>query len=272
METLQHNVTSKTMLVTPEMAEKWLTKNTINRPVSEMNIESLLSKMKKNQWVITTDSIGFDIDGKLNNGQHRLLALIRYGKELPFLVSRGLPLASFNCIDTGKIRTSGDVLGASGVASSKPKSSIITFLLASSKGKSVDRSSKSLKISNQDVLDFYNKHSHKIDQAHKASILYTKKFKAIEARYIGGLYYTFSKIDQDFADRFFLSYSNGLGLTLGNPVFALRERLMADWKSVKKYSTNDKISWVIIAWNAFHSGRKLQSIRNRTSEEMPIPQ
>lgn len=261
-----------TELVTPKMAQDWLGKNTGNRPVSEMNVQHLLAIMQRKQWTITTDAIGFDINGVLNNGQHRLIALVRYGKELPFLVCRQMPLLSFNAIDTGKMRNAGDVLGANGISSSRSKSSIVSFLIQSKDGiRSANGSSKANKISNQDVLNFYNKNKNNVEEAYMASITYTKKFKAIEARYIGALYYIFSSIDKSYAEKFFEAYNSGLGLSAGNPIFALREKLIMDMQSTKKYSPADKMAWTVLCWNAFHAGRTLKVIRHSEITGIPKP-
>lgn len=261
-----------TELVTPKMAQEWLSKNTGNRPISEMNVQHLLAIMERKQWTITTDAIGFDVNGTLNNGQHRLHALIKYGKELPFLVCRGLPLLSFNAIDTGKMRNAGDVLGAAGVPASKSKSSIVSLLIQSKDGiKSGLGSSKTKKISNQDVLNFYNKNKKDIEEAYIASVSYTKKFKAIEARYIGALYYIFAGIDKSYAEKFFESYNSGLGLSLGSPIFALREKLIMDMQSTKKYTSSDKLAWTVLCWNAFHAGRSLKVIRHSDITGIPKP-
>lgn len=276
METLTEtsaSVTSKVIMVTPELAEKWLSKNTKNRPLRDEKIDFWLSTMKKGQWTIATDSIGFDINGNLCNGQHRLHALIKYGKALPFNIMRGLPLESFNAIDTGTMRTAGDVLGGQGILASRSKAAIIVFLIYSKDGIKTGGGGPSAKrITHQDALDFYKKNKARVEEAHEASIMYTKKFKAINAKYIGALYYIFSKIDRDCAIRFFELYNSGLDLKIGSPVLTLREKLILDLNSSKKYHTSAKIAWIVLCWNSYHAGRTMKTIRHSEITEMPIPQ
>ena len=61
-------------LVTPEMAREWLTHNTHNRPVSRQYVEKYARDMRAGRWHYTNQGIGFDVNGVMTDGQHRLLA------------------------------------------------------------------------------------------------------------------------------------------------------------------------------------------------------
>ena len=61
-------------LVMPEMAREWLTHNTHNRPVSRQTVEQYARDMKAGRWYYTNQGIGFDVNGVMTDGQHRLLA------------------------------------------------------------------------------------------------------------------------------------------------------------------------------------------------------
>ena len=60
------------MTITPEIAREMLKKNTNNRPLSKRTLSRYVQLMKNGEWGITTDAIGFDVNGRLINGQHRL--------------------------------------------------------------------------------------------------------------------------------------------------------------------------------------------------------
>ncbi len=66
------------MLVTPELARLWLSKNDGNRPIDERRVQDFEEDMLAGRWrkkggipIIITSS------GELRNGQHRLTALVR---------------------------------------------------------------------------------------------------------------------------------------------------------------------------------------------------
>lgn len=261
---------AKQMLVTPKMAEQWLEKNTGNRPLSDRTVHYLFVQMKKGRWQISTDAIGFDEDGRLLNGQHRLNALIKYGKPLEMLVAFGLSPTAFKVLDTGRIRTAGDALGIGGYENPSAKAAIAKFMLMFKKGLRGSGSRESA-ISNTEIFDFCEKNP-KVNEVHEKTLKITRKFKSIQNKYIGGLYWMFSDIDQKYADAFFELYSSGAGLTENHPVFILRQKLILDDQSIKKYPKMDKVAWTILAWNAFRQGKKLTRFRwNAKSDEFPKP-
>ena len=102
---LKH-VQASVELVTPEEAMIYLGKNfETNREKSNEWISELIREMKNDLFEISTDSIGFDINGRLVNGQHRLTALVESGIPEPFVIVRGLPHRTAQLIDVGKKRT-----------------------------------------------------------------------------------------------------------------------------------------------------------------------
>ena len=75
----------KRIRVTPEMANEWLDNQAPNRKPSQSAIERYAKAMKDGIW--TADprlALSFNEDGKLVDGQHRLFAVIEYGKPVDF--------------------------------------------------------------------------------------------------------------------------------------------------------------------------------------------
>ncbi len=72
--------------VTPELAASWLDGTEVDRPVQERHVEQLATEMTAGRWQLTHRGIAFDINKKLIDGRHRLLAVIRSGKTVPMLV------------------------------------------------------------------------------------------------------------------------------------------------------------------------------------------
>lgn len=101
--------------VSPELANRWLKKNVSNRRVRKLHVERLAKDMSEGRWKLTGEPITFDENGNLQNGQHRLLAIIESGASLELLVVRGVPADSFDVIDQGSQRTAADALRAIGI-------------------------------------------------------------------------------------------------------------------------------------------------------------
>ena len=105
-------VTSATEVVTPATARNWLGNNVSNRDIKRNQVEKLKREFLSGLYTHTADGIGFDVDGVVQNGQHRLIAL----SELPestrmfFTVVRGLPREAFKNTDRGVPRSVADSL------------------------------------------------------------------------------------------------------------------------------------------------------------------
>ncbi len=91
-------------LVTPDTAKAYLQKNTANRSLRPLAVSEYVAEMKAGGWVLGCDAIGFDRNGTLINGQHRLNALIKSGLSFEFIVARDLPVKSIDALDIGKRR------------------------------------------------------------------------------------------------------------------------------------------------------------------------
>ena len=92
--------------ITPNRATKLLEHNTDNyrMSISNSTLENLVYELTKGQWKATTQGIGFDTNGVLVDGQHRLMAIQKSGITVDKqLVCYGLK------IDVGKKRTLADL-------------------------------------------------------------------------------------------------------------------------------------------------------------------
>ena len=76
--------------ISPELAEEWLGKNHGNRNQRDHKIIAYTRDIKDGNWLQTGETIKFDTDGRLIDGQHRLEAIHRSGETLRMLVVMGL--------------------------------------------------------------------------------------------------------------------------------------------------------------------------------------
>lgn len=100
--------------ITPEQAKDYLKTQQLNRNPNKLRISEYADRMQKNQWVIS-QPITFDSDGCLIDGQHRLLAIVKFGFPVTFSVMRGLPKSSASVFDIGQKRTVAQVARIQGV-------------------------------------------------------------------------------------------------------------------------------------------------------------
>lgn len=99
-------LTAEFMMVTPKMADEWLTdynrqiekgENT-NRRNNPDDVKRYRADMASGAWVPNNQGIAFDEHERLIDGQHRLWAIKESGATVPLLVVRGLPVEYNNGI------------------------------------------------------------------------------------------------------------------------------------------------------------------------------
>jgi len=100
---------TRLVLITPTLAKQYLLQNKDNRKLRVHVIRKYASFMEKGEWILNDQSISFDVNGRLLNGQHRLNAVILSGITIKSFVTRNLPEDSFKYLDVGASRSNGDI-------------------------------------------------------------------------------------------------------------------------------------------------------------------
>lgn len=77
-------------LITPEIATCYLSKNRVNRHISEPRVRAYAYDMMNNAWQLNGEAIRFNKAGDLIDGQHRLSAIIKCGVPVKMLVVRDI--------------------------------------------------------------------------------------------------------------------------------------------------------------------------------------
>lgn len=98
------------VVVTPEMAQRWLMKNNFNRPLKPRLVDNYVRQIESGNWRRTHQGIAFDEEGVVLDGQHRLHAIIRSGQSVPMLIFLNENQSAHESIDGGKTRTLLDVV------------------------------------------------------------------------------------------------------------------------------------------------------------------
>lgn len=114
--------------LTPAVAKRLLERNVHNRKISEKVILKYVAEIKAGEWRLTPGGIGFDDQGALVDGQHRLHAIVRSNQTVPILVTLGLPCTSQEKVDRQRRRSLFDALYVSGIATQRQEVEIATCL------------------------------------------------------------------------------------------------------------------------------------------------
>lgn len=100
--------------VTPEMAEYLLARNAHNRPAHQPTVQTYAAAMRRGEWHLNGQNIIIADTGELNDGQHRLLAVIDADMPIALGLQFGVTRQSRATLDQGRKRTLGDHFAMAG--------------------------------------------------------------------------------------------------------------------------------------------------------------
>lgn len=124
-------ITSKTELITPELAYEMLLKNEDNRPINWRKVEEFAETMRRGKWELHGQGIVVDVKGNLLTGQKRLWAVIYAGINVYMTVSYGNPQSAARLLDRGVPQSATDLASRGTGRKHKPmESSIARAMLA----------------------------------------------------------------------------------------------------------------------------------------------
>jgi len=106
-------ITSAIEKVTPEIAAQYLANNDGNRNIRTSRVREISGLIQRGEWKVTHQGIAFSRDGRLLDGQHRLLACIDADMPIDIMVTRNLDQSAFKALDLHGKRTFADIFGIS---------------------------------------------------------------------------------------------------------------------------------------------------------------
>jgi hypothetical protein len=226
------------LLITPIQAANMLTLNLQNnRPINERVVAKYANEIKNGNWVTDNgESIKFDKNGMMVDGQHRLSAIIKSNVSVNMWVTYGVDSRAFMTIDVGASRSIGAILSISGVACANQKTGIIRSLI---RYRNHSTSEKYAPPTATDVMAFYDKETDLIDFVNsQAAQLTSKSAIRIPASVVGGMIAFLYDRHPSVLD-FFGEVMSGRDIT-NNAVYLLRDRIITS-------ATNSKMTMPIAA-------------------------
>lgn len=147
-------IDSRLLLITPELATKWLEGNTHNRPIRDSKVHQYADDMRAGRWGMSHQGIAFSDDDPpvLLDGQHRLWAIIESRCAVEIMVTRGLPIDAQSYIDQGLPRNVVDILKLS-----DPDANVSSYRVAVARRMHIGTRTQVI-MSNQEQIEFLEQH------------------------------------------------------------------------------------------------------------------
>lgn len=242
--------------ITPKLAAEWLEKrNTHNRKLSEPIAQKYARDMSMGRWVLNGEPIILAADGSVMDGQHRLRGVVLSGQTVQMMVVDGVPRDTFSTIDVGKTRCFADVLHIDGYKNTNVLASAIIWMMRLR----TDTVTAKRAFTQAESRDAFELDPGIVDSVR--ALTNTKQVKRLASLAMcAALHYEFSRHDSSMADVFFSALDSGEALSKTDPVYVLRERLVANSGSVSRLPHTVVCALFVKAWNATMSGSKVKRI------------
>jgi hypothetical protein len=258
-------------------AKRYLAGMVINRPIDQGRVIEFATAIDEGKWVLNGETIKFDDEGRLFDGQHRLEAIILAGKAVASHVVRGVndPRA-FSTVDVGKPRGHGDIFGIAGYSSPKAASTsglLIYYyknrMLTMKGPRGFTRTGRELVkgtpyshvrsrtvVPKEQLVQFCEPYREQIMSAERFCT--RLRFPLIPRPVQTALFVLFSEKAGAFeTESFFGALKEGVGLTSNDPVHVLRQRLIKEVASkIVRLNRYVLMALIVRAWNIKRAGKQ----------------
>lgn len=221
-------------LITPKMAsdilkveeEKIAKGNYRQRTLRENTIHKYVTMMKANHWLLNNQGLGFDQEGNLIDGRHRLWAVKKANVPVKFVVVRGIPeyqntrvkIKGIDTIDCGMGRTIAQQLQIDGV----PRYTIVGSAIRAITHVACALASKTPKLSSIQIREILRLVQNSMDV-----MLSIFSAENVRAQLLGVLV-LYHGLKPRKAEQFAKSYVDLTELRDGSPVIAMKRYFSAN--------------------------------------------
>jgi hypothetical protein len=249
--------------ITPEVAATYLATMAKNRTIKLRHVRDLVDMLRQGEWQLNGETIKFDANGHLVDGQHRLHAIVQTKITVYSLVVFGLDPAVFGTIDIGKVRSFGDLAGHLGYENANTLGGALNTLYTILHGEGAVRQVRVLP--KPFLLEYLKAHPTMVDSVQKT----VSMRNLAPGSALGACHYLCAVVDQEAADQFFAQLRQGANLEAGSPILALSKRLIEGRLAKRRYTPFELAAYILKAWNAERKGQQVRVLMWRTTGQNP---
>lgn len=273
-EQAQSSIYSENLLITPDQAREILaTRNGRNRAIRLNTVTKIANDIKEGRWQCTHQSIAFDENNFLLDGQHRLQAIVQANKPCEIVVTYNVSRKTFSVLDCGVSRTASDNLAYSNVPRSKLVAPAIKHIVLYNRFPKRTWSNLPFP-THSEIFDFYTKNAEIIDQISHLVLETTRKFTKINPTGLAVTCYLAADAGHSLTTiaAFCHGLGNGAGLCADNPLLIYRQfvinlkRATPVDRNLQQYST----ACITKAFNYWFEGKTLKQFKAPQFPPMPV--
>lgn len=252
--------------VTPNLAAQWLEKNTNNRNLIPAAVRDYARDIEDGRFHFTGEPIQFDGDGNLENGQHRLAAIVQTGRTVPLVVVRGVTRDAQKYMDSGRKRTAANALQMENTGANMAHvAAVARGLLIFLEGRRPTQS---------EVVEFAESNLPElIESATIARATQTAPGMCGGVALFGIPHFLLAQVDEVDARYFFEHLASGESLQKGSGIYALRQQIITGARTGGRMEDRlrTNIALFFKAWNAWRDAKPIARLGYSSVEAFPVP-
>lgn len=272
--------TANFVTITPKQAAKMLETHqdvveksglvALNRIINDNTVTQYANDMKNGAWVPNGESIKTAKSGRILDGQHRLWACVQAGVPFKTLLVEGFEESEvddvFVTTDIGRVKIPSAFLTASGVQYGGFVAPAARYILCYNRHKSM---TKKHMVTTPEVVRFGKDHS---DRLVDSAAFIVKYQGYAPGSILCAWHYLMFEKNQEEAAKFIVDLKDGAGLSKGDPVHAMRERLIQG-KGSKTHRINAQTVFALglNMWNDRRKGVVRQVIKAPQLDYAKLP-
>lgn len=254
--------------MTPAKAMEILANADPNRTVHERRVSAMARDIIGGRFKLNAETIKLAPSGKLQDGEHRLWALVRAAetdpsiKSVPVAVAFNVPPEVRPTIDTGKSRSYADVLRIRGEPRGRFYASALRYIGLYQAG--------AFTVSENPVRSNMMMTHQELDALHSDKRL-LGLLELFEENYLAGMRYApavafvftrAAEVSMELAQEWAEGVQTGTEMKADDPRFQLRERFHEPTKG--KLPQTEVVALAIKSWNLFMLGERVPNLRWRS--------
>lgn len=257
----------KDATITPRYAQQLLARNEGNRKIRANMVSKYAAMMTAGRWMENGDVIRIGKTGRLLDGQHRLHAVIESGIPIRCGLVLDVDETAFSTIDTGGSRSSNDIVRMTGrvnVAATVGTAALLWRMM--------HRTTTTTAVPPTYAVEILNRWPEIDAAAHRAVGADTARGivtpTSLSAAY---LYLNDIAGKPALADAFVSGMNTGAGLLAGDPILALRQRMINMRQRTPRADTRIVWAGVVRAIDALERGERLNKMPISASPTVDVP-
>jgi hypothetical protein len=258
-------IETRYVIITPSFANYLMKhRNPRNRKINKTRVNLFTNSMLNDKWRFNGDTIRFDYNGDMLDGQHRLLAIINSNKSQVVTLISGLDPSVFDSIDVGGKRSGSDTLSVNNVPSPTLTASVVKFIFAFEHNKYSANRNTVRNLANDEIHQYYTA-LNDVD----ASVRFVGKMvkrgqHLLTPSMLGGLHYILAQNDVDNANDFLEKVYLGTNVDEDSYIYSLRNKLVK-----AKFDKNFKITNKVLIESISYVWKKCKE--GKTGKNIKLP-